>query len=48
MTHTISLKGHSGKTTPLQKGGCEIYVSNNDHSPLSPPARSQTITVIVE
>ena len=39
----------SGKTTPVKKGDNKVYVtlSNNDHSPLSPPVRSQTISVMV-
>ena len=39
----------SGKTTPLKKGDYKMYVTlnNNDHSPLSEPTRSKTVTVMV-
>ncbi len=39
----------TGKTTVLKKGDYKVYVTlnNNDHSPLSEPARSKTITVMV-
>ena len=40
----------SGKTTPVKKGDYKVYVTlnNNDHSPLSPPVRSKTISVMVD
>jgi len=40
----------SGTTKPLQKGDYKVYVTlnNNDHSPLSEPTRSKTITVMVD
>ena len=40
----------SGKTMQLKKGDYKVYVTlnNNDHSPISPPARSKTITVMVD
>lgn len=39
----------SGKTKVLKKGDYKVYVTlnNNDHSPLSEPTRSKTITVMV-
>jgi hypothetical protein len=40
----------SGRTKPLKKGDYKVYVTlnNNDHSPLSEPARSKTISVMVD
>ena len=39
----------SGTTKVLKKGDYKVYVTlnNNDHSPLSTPTRSKTITVMV-
>lgn len=39
----------SGKTKALKPGHYKVYVTlnNNDHSPLSEPTRSKTITVMV-
>ena len=40
----------SGTTKPLKKGDYKVYVTlnNNDHSPLSPPVRSKTVSVMVD
>lgn len=40
----------SGRTKPLKKGDYKVYVTlnNNDHSPLSEPTRSKTISVMVD
>jgi hypothetical protein len=40
----------SGRAKPLKKGDYKVYVTlnNNDHSPLSEPARSKTISVMVD
>jgi len=40
----------SGKTKALKKGDYKVYVTlnNNDHSSLSEPTRSKTITVMVD
>jgi len=40
----------SGKTKALKKGDYKVYVTlnNNDHSPLSEPTRSKTISVMVD
>jgi hypothetical protein len=39
----------TGKTKPLKPGDYKVYVTlnNNDHSPLSEPTRSKTITLMV-
>jgi len=40
----------SGRTKALKKGDYKVYVTlnDNDHSPLSEPTRSKTITVMVD
>lgn len=47
--NTYSASATTGKTTPLKHGDYKLRVelANNDHSPLSEPTKSKTISVMV-
>lgn len=48
--NTYSANATVGKTTPLKKGDYKLRaeLANNDHSPLKEPAKSKTISVMVD